>query len=516
MFKDGKISFKKKAQRDLKSDKWKVLIVDDEPEVHIITETVIKEFVFEEKTIETISAYSGKEAKELIKQNPDTAIILLDVVMEDTDSGFTFAKYVREELKNDVVRIILRTGQPGYAPAKDVIVDYDINDYKEKTELTSEKLFTTIISAIRNYKDLATIKEKNIIIEQNRVGLKQIIDSSASLFEIRSLREFAEGVLIQLQSILKLKEDALYLQLEGFTAECVDDSCNVIAGTGKFHDIAKSGYPHFDEKVTAILEKAVENKKSYFQDDVYVGYYESHTGHHNIIYLQGCENLSESDKQLINIFASNVSIAFENLYLDLEVQDTQTEVIQTLGEVVESRSKETANHVKRVSEYSAYLGRMCGLDENEVEILRHSSPLHDVGKIGISDAILLKNGKLTDDEFSVMQNHASLGAEILKHSNREILQAASIIAGEHHEKYDGTGYPEGKKGEEIHIYGRITAIADVFDALTHKRCYKEAWSFEDTVGFMKEQSGKHFDPKLIKLFFTDLEVLKNIKKIYED
>ena len=138
-----------------------------------------------------------------------------------------------------------------------------------------------------------------------------------------------------------------------------------------------------------------------------------------------------------------------------------------------------------------------------------ASPMHDVGKIGIPDAILLKPGKLNEAEFEIMKKHASIGYKILKSSKREIFKAAATIAYEHHEKFDGSGYPLKKRGEDIHIFGRITAVADVFDALSHKRCYKEPWKLEDILTLMRDQRGKHFDPKLVDI------VLKNIDK-YSD
>lgn len=206
----------------------------------------------------------------------------------------------------------------------------------------------------------------------------------------------------------------------------------------------------------------------------------------------------------------------EIVNLHQELEDTQKEIIYKMGEIGETRSKETGNHVKRVAEYSKLLALLYGIDEKEAEMLKLASPMHDIGKVGIPDNILKKPGKLTQDEWQVMQSHAELGFEMLKHSNRPILKAAATVAAEHHEKWDGSGYPKGLKGEEIHIFGRITAIADVFDALGSDRCYKKAWELERILRLFEEEKGKHFDPKLVELFFENLDSFLKIRDRFTD
>ena len=206
----------------------------------------------------------------------------------------------------------------------------------------------------------------------------------------------------------------------------------------------------------------------------------------------------------------------EIISLHQEIEDTQKDVIFTLGSIAESRSNETANHVKRVAEYSYVLAKKFGLDEDEAQLLKIASPMHDIGKVGIPDSILNKPGKLTDDEFHIMKSHAEIGYEMLKNSNREILKAAAIVSYEHHEKWNGSGYPRRLKGEDIHIYGRITALADVFDALGSARCYKEAWPLNKILDLIKNESGKHFDPKLASLMLDNLDDFLLIRDNYID
>ena len=199
-----------------------------------------------------------------------------------------------------------------------------------------------------------------------------------------------------------------------------------------------------------------------------------------------------------------------------ELEDTQREIIYKLGELGECRSSETGQHVKRVAEYSKLLAIKIGLDEKDVNRLFMSSPMHDIGKVGIPDSILNKNGKLDSAEWEVMKTHAQIGYEILRTSKREILQSAAIVSYTHHERWDGSGYPLGLKGEDIHIFGRITAIADVFDALTSERVYKKAWSLEEVLKLFNEEKGKHFDPNLIDVFMNNLDDILEIKEKFKD
>lgn len=226
--------------------------------------------------------------------------------------------------------------------------------------------------------------------------------------------------------------------------------------------------------------------------------------------------MTDWEKNLINIFGMTVAATFDNSFLTKEIEDTQKEIIFTLGEFSEARSKETGNHVKRVAEYSKLLALKYGLPEEEAELIKLASPMHDVGKLGITDTILNKPGKLAPEEFEIIKAHGVLGYEILRNSNRKIMQTAALIALQHHEKYDGTGYPNGIKGEDIHIYGRITAIADVFDALGSHRVYKAAWPLDKILEYFAGEKRKHFDPKLVDIFFDNLPEFLQIRDAFKD
>lgn len=199
-----------------------------------------------------------------------------------------------------------------------------------------------------------------------------------------------------------------------------------------------------------------------------------------------------------------------------ELKEGSLDIIKHLSMAGEYRDTDTANHVIRMSKYCELLAKEAGYDREFYETILYASPMHDVGKIGIPDGILLKPGKLTHEEFEIMKNHSEIGASILSSERSEIIKMAKVIASTHHEKYDGTGYPNKLKGKDIPIEGRIAAICDVFDALTSERPYKQAWPVDKAVAHIKEQSGKHFDPDLSYHFLNILEEILVQKEKYKD
>jgi len=232
--------------------------------------------------------------------------------------------------------------------------------------------------------------------------------------------------------------------------------------------------------------------------------------------MTGNKRFSKNDLEHLLLAASYTGNQLDAIALQEEIESTQREIILTLAETGEMRSKETGNHVKRVAEYSKILGEAYGLSKEDVRLLKDASPMHDIGKIAIPDSILLKPGRLTDEERLEMQSHTTLGFEMLNHSNRELLKTAALVAVQHHEKWDGTGYPKGLKGDEIHIFGRILAIADVFDALICKRVYKEPWPVEKIIAMFKESRGKDFDPGVIDVFLQVKDAMIDVSIRLDD
>ncbi len=488
---------------------WKVLLVDDEPDIHDVTKLTLTRFRLDERALSFLHAYSGAEAKEILARETDIALVFLDVVMEKEDSGLEVARWMRKDLDNQFTRIVLRTGQPGQAPEERVIVDYDINDYKEKTELDRTKLFTTTFAALRAYRDIMKVEEARRAQLNYREGLERVIAASAHIFQQRNLKDFASGLLQQVVALLRF-EQSMLLRLSG---------ASVITGETEYEVLARIGDLGGDvigPELLAQLDDARRNRISRLHGDTYVGYFPNHSGKASLLVLKGVEEISDIDAQLLEVFCSGVAIAFDNILLNQEITDTQAELILRLGDVVESRSHEAGNHVRRMSQVCHLLALASGLPEDETAVLMHAAPMHDIGKIATPDAVLLKPGKLTPDEWEIMKQHPNVGLSILDGSTRPILKAAAVIAHQHHEKYDGTGYPQGLKGLDIHPYARIVAVADVFDALSHKRCYKDAWPIEQVVGHLREVAGHHLDPHYVELLIANIDQAVDINRRWPD
>ena len=488
---------------------WKVLLVDDEPDIHDVTKLTLSRFRLDDRALTFLHAYSGAEAKEILARETDIALVFLDVVMEKEDSGLEVARWMRKDQDNQFTRIVLRTGQPGQAPEERVIVDYDINDYKEKTELDRTKLFTTTFAALRAYRDIMKVEDARRAQHNYREGLERVIAASAHIFQQRNLKDFASGLLQQVVALLRL-EQSMLLRLSG---------ASLITGETEYEVLAKIGDIDGDvisPELIAQLDDARRNRISRLHGDTYVGFFPNVSGKASLLVLKGVEEISDIDAQLLEVFCSGVAIAFDNILLNQEITDTQAELILRLGDVVESRSHEAGNHVRRMSQVCHLLAQASGMSEDETAVLMHAAPMHDIGKIATPDSVLLKPGKLDEDEWEIMKQHPNVGLSILDGSSRPILKAAAVIAHQHHEKFDGTGYPQGLKGHDIHLYARIVAVADVFDALCHKRCYKEAWPIEQVTGHLREVAGRHLDPKFVELLIANIDKAVDINRRWPD
>ncbi|RUO29080.1 DUF3369 domain-containing protein [Aliidiomarina sanyensis] len=289
-----------------------VLIVDDDEEIHVITRMALSDFSLDKRPLQFHSAYSGEEAKAKLRERNDYALMLLDVVMESDHAGLDIARWTREELKNRLVRIVLRTGQPGQAPEEEVIAKYDIDDYKEKTELTYRKLMTLMYSSLRAFRDLQAI-------ERYKCGLERIIKASAEIFSAQSVHQLSQGILEQLVALLTRSDAAAYckLHLEGYTATGTSDTpFSIIAATGEYKDhIGDMLQQGSDKQVIESLRSRNEPVAYEVHNETYYGLYRTTLGHFYLLYIRGISELSETDKHLLTLFMNNTAIAFEHTEL---------------------------------------------------------------------------------------------------------------------------------------------------------------------------------------------------------
>ena len=322
---------------------WKVAIVDDDPAVHDGTRFALGDFTLNGRGIELLSARSAKEARKLFRQHPDMAVIFLDVVMETEGAGLELVEFVRKELGNETVRIILRTGQPGQAPERSVVVDYDINDYKAKTELTAEKLFTALTAALRSYEQLLKLTE-------TRRGLEIIIDAAAALFDQRSLQRLAEGVLIQLASLMAVDCAGILVLREGND----EKGLSVLAATGSYYEFA---HPEIrkplEPELRQLLHHAFSRRAHDFSTGRTVLYIGTSSGREIIVLLDADKSLSDTDKALVEVFCNRMAAAFDNVTLYEQLERANAE----LEEKVARRTAELSAAKERLEVQSTRLRR---------------------------------------------------------------------------------------------------------------------------------------------------------------
>ena len=481
---------------------WRLLVVDDEPDIHAVTRLALGKVTFKGREIVVLSAYTGAQGYDMLAREPDIALVLLDVVMETEDAGLRLAKRIREELNNNLVRIVLRTGQPGQAPEQQVIVDFDINDYKAKTELTTQKLFTTVITSLRGYEGLVTI-------DANRRGLHRILEASSNLYQISSLKELASGVLTQVGAILSFGTDGVLCVMRNNAAGARHVPI-VMASTGAATQLEEQAELPSTHPWAAVIGKTFRDRSNQFTDLVDVLFIEAAHGHQFAVAFSPPWPLGDVERSLLGVFCDRIAAAFDNLHMFGQLKTTQEATVIALADLAESRDATTGGHVRRVCQLTDAIAaelRVANkfpdqLTTTFLSFVGIASILHDVGKVATPDAVLLKPGRHTPEERKIMEEHATIGETVLQRASHLVegestLSMGAQIAGGHHEHFDGNGYPRGLKGHDIPLAARIVAVVDVFDALLHSRPYKEPWPLETAIAYLHERRGTQFDPDVI-------------------
>ncbi|MDU6746631.1 MAG: DUF3369 domain-containing protein, partial [Bradyrhizobium sp.] len=339
-------------QDDHSARKWKIAVIDDDHAVHEGTRFALSDYNLNGQGLEILSAYSAAEGRTLMREHPDVAAVLLDVIMETDVAGLELVEYIRNEIRNETVRIILRTGQPGQAPERRVIVQYDINDYKAKTELTADKLFTSLTAALRSYQQL----ERMV---QTRRGLEIIIDAASTLYDFKSMQRLAEGVLTQMASLLNVDcAGILVLRDDGSQAE----DFSVLAGSGCYSRFSGAATSRaLDPELRDMVEAAFRQRANGFADQRTVLYVRTGSGREVVVLLQAERQLSETDRSLVEIFSSRLSIAFDNVILYQQLHEANTQ----LEDRVAQRTRALMQANRRLSAQWLRLQRANGF-KNEI------------------------------------------------------------------------------------------------------------------------------------------------------
>ncbi len=337
---------------DHSARKWKIAVIDDDRAVHEGTRFALSDYTLNGQGLEILSAYSAAEGRVLMREHPDVAAVLLDVIMETDVAGLELVEYIRNEIRNETVRIILRTGQPGQAPERRVIVQYDINDYKAKTELTADKLFTSLTAALRSYQQL----ERMV---QTRRGLEIIIDAASTLYDFKSMQRLAEGVLTQMASLLNVDcAGILVLRDDGSQSE----DFSVLAGSGCYSRFTGAvSSRSLDPDLREMVEAAFRKRANEFADQRTVLYVRTGSGREVVALLQAERQLSETDRALVEIFSSRLSIAFDNVILYQQLHEANTQ----LEDRVAQRTRALMQANRRLSAQWLRLQRANGF-KNEI------------------------------------------------------------------------------------------------------------------------------------------------------
>lgn len=496
-----------------KGTPWKVLIADDDHDIHLTTKLVLNDFEFMGRGIEFLDAYDANATCDLIKANPDTAVILLDVVMESTDAGLNAVRRIREEIGNRMVRIILRTGQPGYAPEREVVLQYHINDYKAKSELTAGKLFTSLVSALRSFEDMHAI-------DSHRAGLVKVLDAASSM-DFRSQNLFACGVLTQLGTLLGIGREDLVLLIRRRHGDGRDVVMAAVGGRApvigaKMEEVLDAEGVHYLARVLSSGIAHAGEKQSIFlvalPDLADVA-----------VYIGGPRRLDEAERALIELFCMKIVLAYQNFEFVEYSRLDQFAEIALLARVTGRAPFLTIPYIasygrlsREIAQHMSEKGSLRTPHSRFPELIERAAMFADIGNDALPSSILEKPSALSPAERAMLQTHPERGHRLLQELHSavpvgRVIGLAREVALTHHERFDGTGYPSGLKGWNIPLAGRIVAVANSYTAMTSNRPWRAAHTHEQALEMMQAESKAAFDPDVIDAFVAVVDGFRQRK-----
>ena len=487
---------------------WDVLVVDDEPNVQEVTALALSRLAFEGVPLRLHFASSAEAAIELLHKIPGVSVVLLDVVMEHEASGLELISYVRDRMKNPYVRFILRTGQAGAAPESQIIQNYDIQEYWNKVDLTVKRLRNTVISALRSYVSLVRMERRreisDFILQQSRKLQDESVD------ETQFVELIAKGIIgVFTNSRYTMPHDADHT--DAFSSLILRGANGggplwlIASALGRFEAWAGAPIEALpDEETRAILLDMLAQDEPIMmaQDDVHLRLLLTFTApgtRQSALYLQAPAN--SIDPSYLMTLATHSQAIFKSKSAHWLTRRSYAKSALRMAGIVETRLGGNEDYLRRMSRQVQLLAQRAGCDAREAHQLSQAAALHDLGNIKLPDAVLIKPGPLTAGEWALVRTHPQLGHDLLAASSLEDLQFGALIALEHHEKWDGSGYPHGKRGLDISLGARITSIIDVHDRMTSDRPYRKALSTAEALEFLRAKAGADFDPDLVAMFF---------------
>jgi HD-GYP domain-containing protein (c-di-GMP phosphodiesterase class II) len=472
---------------------WKIVIATNTKSIYFPMQSFLENLFFEDRKIRTFDLSKDEQIRNFLQENLDTALLIMEIWPDNLEKKLNLLDYIRHDLFNDRIRIILFSQYYSYISRRKSFFKHGANMYFELMEVSGKNLGYLALSEIKDYK-------KAMILHKNDIALNRMMDFFAKSSSITSVNEFFKKSFDIMDNLFKTinagADIAIYLDNSMFISSDV------------FREYSsKSG----KEFLKAFLESNIDTKSRiiWHENNVLCSL---ECDMKSFIFIRfNCNKAYIRLKKTFSVFFREMITVFESLKLKTENTKMLNEIIFTLAELIESRSEETGEHVQRVRKYTRILCDALNIDREKTNFYEIGSMLHDVGKIGIPDNILNKPGRLTPEEFEIMKRHTIIGFEILNKARDKIFKLSSHIALTHHENWDGSGYPNGLKGEEIPIEGRIVSLADYYDALSSDRVYRKAWEEKRILDSIKELKGIKFDPKIVDAFFNNYDKIIRVR-----
>lgn len=479
---------------------WKVLIADDDRDVHEATRMALRGIRFCERTLDYVDAYSGAETLAALQENPDIAIVFLDVIMETEDAGLAVVRRIREA-GFKLVRIIIRTGFPGQAPERQVIVDYDIHDYKEKTGLSVQKLFTSVISALRAYDDLKSL-------ERHRRGLMSVLES-VSWFDFNAVQRYVSGMLAEFSDLARLQSQHLVILCRP-TAQSAEMP-TVIASLGEWQGEREPDcIDDLPPATSALIGESFSTLQALSGAAGVTRFFRNH-GIDLVVCASGDEAFAGADDVFLEVFLSKVCQAISNQQTFSEMVSVRDALLHAMAVRADRWKAGAAVELERLSSLVSALALQLNsalsfpgeIDEAFVRDIGVAVRLHDLGNESLPESLLRKLGSFDADERRLMQSHVEAGMAALDqlllgtcHSN--VFDLARSITASHHEHLDGSGYPHALRGATIPLAARIVAVADAFVAMTSLRPHRPALMPSAVCAEIEAAAGTLYDPRIVE------------------
>ncbi len=494
---------------------WTVLVVDPDDRVQAETRAALSGFIFDGRGLDLLTARSAAEARDLLTRHRAIVVVVTELMLETPQAGLDLIAHVRGDLSNQRVRIIVRTGHPEIAPERTLMASHDIHDYRLKSGTGADQVWASLTGALRTYASIVALATK-------RTGLARFLMATAGLVQLRTPEQFYSCVLPQLVALPGVGRDALLMTFEEPPAAT---QLVVRAGTGRFS--GRSGAdvpPDVQARVVAALEtlNAASDSDTVLKPDHCVLRLRSHGDITGVILVEGRFASTAFEWQFLEIFRNKAEIAFENIRLLEELNAAQKASVLALATLAEYKDYGSTGHLPRIERLTTETARELlrrdafpgMMDDTFVATIGLASMLHDVGMICVPDEILTIPGELVEEDLNLIYRHAEVGHRVLLEAarplrGRSFLSMGAAIARGHHERYDGSGYPDGLKGERIPLAARITAVADVFDALISDRHYRKAWPIDEAILWMGERAGSDFDPVVVEAFIDIVTALRD-------